>query len=1227
MIIIPGIYNAQTHIPGGNVQGQVITVGAILKVTERDRRPYPSDPGTPSEIWIDNTAAIGYVCKEVGPNGTVWDRLDVLGDYVAFGDNDPGVNADITWGYRPGSLRYARNSEILWICKDSTQGAAVWNVLSSGGSVVSVNGQTGVVQLYLDDLLDVDAPLPTNGDVLTWDSATSTWIALAPTGGGGTYTVNNGLSAQTTPFPDPNNFQLGGNIIQTTTLTSNSDFIIDRTSQGRALQVKNTSSGITNSKDALYAETTDGVAGDFFVNGNPSIYLNTDIQPIIKLRRFSQSGSANGIAGSIDFWLQNIPSTPFSLPGVPANRLVSKWENAVTNSRFSRFEIQGQTAGTTNTLLSLRANGEAILNQYGQTPANFPGIPVYALGVNATGDVIEFKPGVGGTYTVNNGLTENPLGNFQLGGQTLGTGNLIRDTYITNDGYEFRIDQTGSSTYALYLNHSGTGLNSGAGLRADAGGIAVRANSRESYAYEGISGLDYTAFLIRGNQVPPLSADSSVLGVLRLDRTTPGTPFGGIGCSIDFWIEPRTTILNPAPTTPTNRIASVWEDPGPTASSRLSRLDFYGHSNLSEVLNASINGNGAFRLVQYGQTPANFPGTPVWSLGVDALGNVVEFTPGGGGTYTVDNGLTPDPFNINNFQLGGNLIKSTLISAGLTTANNRLQIDAPQNTDTAGSLYVTALNPSGTYTSSNNILANFQSNDIITAFFRTGSSYGGSGTGVYIQSTNALCTPIVIYGSGALGSGEIFKVTDNGQLVLEEYNSSTSFQGVSGTSQGVLNVDNTGKVFVGSGGGGGGGGGGRSYYLNGSVVQGNFAGILDMREISPVPVIGTGTDFTINTNGYIKSFITDAGDPNKAVIPTGNWNFELWFSANNSGGSPNFYVELYKYDGAFTLIATGSGSPVNITNGTSITLYTTALSVPQTTLLLTDRLAVRVFVNNSGRTITLHTQGPHLSQIITDFPSGITSLNGLTAFTQNFATPGTTGTAPNWSSALDTHTLNIPLASTAGVTAGLISKTDYDNFTGKQSALTDTKSVKIVTGNVELDGDLTTPLANYVYGTNGSGTRGWKPDPTGGGNSIGELTGDVTAGPASSPSQSVASTLKTNLRTGSCGVTFDGQGGTISNGKTAYVQVPYAGTITGWTLVANVAGNCTVTVFKNTYINYPPTSPANNIFGTQPALLGVNKLNATGLSVAVTAGDYIGFTISGVLTVSWVNLTLTITKT
>ncbi|MDG0817499.1 tail fiber domain-containing protein [Bdellovibrio svalbardensis] len=70
---------------------------------------------------------------------------------------------------------------------------------------------------------------------------------------------------------------------------------------------------------------------------------------------------------------------------------------------------------------------------------------------------------------------------------------------------------------------------------------------------------------------------------------------------------------------------------------------------------------------------------------------------------------------------------------------------------------------------------------------------------------------------------------------------------------------------------------------------------------------------------------------------------------------------------------------------------------------------------------------------VTPSAGGITSLGGLTAATQTFAI-GTTGTAPAFSSVTSTHTLNIPMASTASVTAGLISKTDYDNFNNKLSA-------------------------------------------------------------------------------------------------------------------------------------------------------------------------------------------------
>ena len=56
------------------------------------------------------------------------------------------------------------------------------------------------------------------------------------------------------------------------------------------------------------------------------------------------------------------------------------------------------------------------------------------------------------------------------------------------------------------------------------------------------------------------------------------------------------------------------------------------------------------------------------------------------------------------------------------------------------------------------------------------------------------------------------------------------------------------------------------------------------------------------------------------------------------------------------------------------------------------------------------------------------SMNGLTAQVQNFATPGNYGLAPNWTSVGTDHTLNIPMANQSAVTAGLISKTDYDHF-------------------------------------------------------------------------------------------------------------------------------------------------------------------------------------------------------
>jgi len=232
-----------------------------------------------------------------------------------------------------------------------------------------------------------------------------------------------------------------------------------------------------------------------------------------------------------------------------------------------------------------------------------------------------------------------------------------------------------------------------------------------------------------------------------------------------------------------------------------------------------------------------------------------------------------------------------------------------------------------------------------------------------------------------------------------------------------------------------GGGSSVSYYLNGSINQGVIGGST-YYQMSKTAVFGAGTDFTRTNaqgNGLIAQFITDANDPNVLLIPGGNFNLELYFSASSGGGSPSFYVELYKYDGAtFTLLATDVATPEGITQGTIIDAYFTALAVPATVMALTDRLALRVFVTTSGRTIKLHTEDSHLSQVITTLSTGINAINGITAQVQNLAT-GTAGTDFGISSAGSTHTFNLPTASAAN--RGALSSADWTTFNSKQNSI------------------------------------------------------------------------------------------------------------------------------------------------------------------------------------------------
>jgi hypothetical protein len=207
-----------------------------------------------------------------------------------------------------------------------------------------------------------------------------------------------------------------------------------------------------------------------------------------------------------------------------------------------------------------------------------------------------------------------------------------------------------------------------------------------------------------------------------------------------------------------------------------------------------------------------------------------------------------------------------------------------------------------------------------------------------------------------------------------------------------------------------GGGSSVSYYLNSSVSQGTIGGVA-YRELSKEPIIGAGTDIAIAANGYVASYLTDANDPDVLSIPGGNFNCEFYFSVSNDTGNPFFYAELYKYDGTtFTLLGSSVGVPEYINQGTIIAPYYFAIPVPTSALAVTDRLAIRIYVNVDGRTVTLHTENSHLCQVVTTLSKGMVSLNNLTDQSQ-YLTTGTSGTDFNIVSSGDTHTFNIPSAS------------------------------------------------------------------------------------------------------------------------------------------------------------------------------------------------------------------------
>ena len=323
-----------------------------------------------------------------------------------------------------------------------------------------------------------------------------------------------------------------------------------------------------------------------------------------------------------------------------------------------------------------------------------------------------------------------------------------------------------------------------------------------------------------------------------------------------------------------------------------------------------------------------------------------------------------------------------------------------------------------------------------------------------------------------------------------------------------------------------GGGSSVSYYLNSSVSQGTIGGVA-YRELSKEPIIGAGTDIAISTTGYVASYLTDASDPDVVLIPGGNFNCEFYFNVNNNTGNPFFYAELYKYDGTtFTLLGSSVGVPEYITQGTTIAPYYFAIPVATATLALTDRLAIRIYVNVDGRTVTLHTENGHLCQVVTTLSKGMVSLNNLTDQSQ-FLTTGTSGTNFAIVSSGDTHTFNLPIASATNT--GKLSSTDWSVFNSKEPAITAGTTLQYFRGDKTFQTLNTTAVveATNLYFTDARSRAALSF--TAGSGAYNSTTGVITIPTNTNQLTNGASFITLTSLSGGTGITYNNTTGVITN--------------------------------------------------------------------------------------------------
>lgn len=283
-----------------------------------------------------------------------------------------------------------------------TGGSIQFRSSTAGGAVImQLAGSSGNYNFNL--------PLSagTAGQVLTSQGGGSNAMTWTTISSGGFVTADNGLTASTAT-----NVQLGGTLLHDTTIAGG-NFTLQLTSTGAIVQTLYVSASgagaaaiVANSSSGTIVAQTSGnftcLSATTLGNGKAAVltsqYTSTNtIETVLDVLRFTSGAATAGIGVAMDMWVEMADGA-----GWNTHRLISRVTNVGAGGRSAEFVINGLNGNALADRLTLKSTGQLQLNQYGV--GTFTGTVAFALGVDGSGNVIEF-PGSGGggsaagTYT------------------------------------------------------------------------------------------------------------------------------------------------------------------------------------------------------------------------------------------------------------------------------------------------------------------------------------------------------------------------------------------------------------------------------------------------------------------------------------------------------------------------------------------------------------------------------------------------------------------------------------------------------------------------------------------------------------------------------------------------------------------------------------------------------------------------------------------------------------